>query len=703
ALAVARHSGGKKVPVALQRMRAEDLLGAVFPAQLMCQDNQVGPIVIPDHPLVNETLHDCLHEAMDLTGLQEVIEKIGREEIRTVAVDTPVPSAMAHEILNANPYAFLDDAPLEERRARAVSLRRVDPWMDGELGRLDVAAIEEVCDQAWPDVRDADELHDFMLSVGLLPVGEEPDWADWARQLIDAGRTTRLSWVIEPAGETHQAYIAAERLALVRLVLPGAVAEPELRLPEWLKEIPASAEEATRKIIHGWIEALGPTTASQLSRRLGIPASKIETALLALESDGVVLRGQFTVLRGEEIEWCDRVLLSRIHRLTLGRMRKEIEPVSAADFMKFLLAWQHVTFDNQLRGRDGVLEVVRQLQGLELPAPAWEQHILPARIKDYDPAHLEELCLAGVITWGRLRLNDDPQGAQTGERILKRRKRRWLVPTRTAPIAFLLRDELEFFLEGAIPGWEEAAGLSPAAREVGQYLAHRGASFLADIARGTGLLKVKAEEALWQLVAQGFATGDGIAGLRILLTPETKRKGRRRRLRVISGGRTAERMMPVGRWSLWREQENATTVDAEKTVEHRAWQLLRRYGVMFRDLLGRESYAPSWRRLVSVYRRLEARGEIRGGRFVNGFVGEQFALPEAIEQLRAERRSKDRAEPTMISSADPLNLAGILTPGARISRYSNQVIVYQNGAPVDVGLLGAVISRRQPKDVKTGE
>ncbi len=701
ALAVARHSGGKKVPVALQRMRAEDLLGAVFPEQVMCQDNQVGPVEIPDHPLVNETLRDCLYEAMDLAGLQEIIEKIGREEIHTVAIDTPAPSAMAHEILNANPYAFLDDAPLEERRARAVSLRRVDPRMDGELGRLDAAAIKEVCDQAWPDVRDADELHDFMLSVGLLPVGEQEEWTDWARQLIDSGRATRLSWATDLNGETQEAYVAAERLALVRLVLPTAVAHPELHLPEELMAFPAAEEEAVRRIIHGWIEAVGPTTASQLSRRLGISVSKIETALLALESDGVVLRGEFTGARGDEVEWCDRVLLSRIHRLTLGRMRKEIEPVSATDFMKFLLAWQHVALRTQLHGRDGVLEVIRQLQGLELPAPAWEQHVLSARIKDYEPAHLEELCLAGVITWGRLRLNDDPQQTQDANRPTQQRRRRLLVPTRTAPIAFLLRDELEFFLDGAVPAWQDALRLSPAAREVGQLLAQRGASFLADIARGTGLLKVKAEEALWQLVAHGFATGDGIAGLRILLTPDNKRKGRRGRLRIISGGRTVERMMPVGRWSLWREHPNVVPVETERVIEHRAWQLLRRYGVMFRDLLARESYAPSWRSLLAVYRRLEARGEIRGGRFVNGFVGEQFALPAAVERLRAERRAKESDEPVVISSADPLNLVGILTPGGRISPYSNQVIAYENGTHVDVGPLGAVLSRRQSRGVQT--
>jgi ATP-dependent helicase Lhr and Lhr-like helicase len=701
ALAVARHSGGKKVPVALQRMRAEDLLGAVFPEQTMCQDNRAGPVEIPDHPLVTETLHDCLHEAMDLPGLREILGKMDRGEIRTVAVDTPAPSPMAHEILNANPYAFLDDAPLEERRARAVSLRRVDPRLDAELGRLDEAAIREVCDQAWPAVRDADELHDFMLSVCVLPVEEQKTGSHLAQALIDSSRATRVTWSAEPAGEQRQAYVAAERLALARLALPPLIAEPEVRLQDVLMEVPASEEEATRKIVQGWIEVLGPTTVSQLSRRLGIRAAKIEAALLALESNGIVLRGDFTASGGEEIEWCDRVLLARIHRLTLGRMRKEIEPVSAPDFIKFLFAWQHVSPKTQLRGRDGILDVIRQLQGLELPAPAWEQYVLPARVKDYDPSDLEDLCLAGIVAWGRLQMNDDLAESGTDRILLKQRRRR-LVPTRTAPIAFLLRDELEFFLEGVVPAWEEAAGLSPMAREVGRYLEQRGASFLADIARGTGLLKVKTEEALWQLVAQGFATGDGIAGLRVLLIPETKRAGRRRRLRVISGGRAAERMMPVGRWSLWRERTHRIAVETEKIVEHRARQLLCRYGVVFRDLLARESCAPSWRSLLAVYRRLEARGEIRGGRFINGFVGEQFALPEAVDRLRAQRRSRDSQDPVVISSADPLNLVGILTPGGRISPYSNQVIAYQDGMPVDVGLLGAVLSRLQQLENRSG-
>jgi ATP-dependent Lhr-like helicase len=696
ALALMRYSGGKKVPMALQRMRAEDLLAAVFPAQVACQDNNPGPVEIPDHPLVNETLRDCLHEAMDLTGLEEIIGLIGSGAIQTIARDTPAPSPMAHEILNANPYAFLDDAPLEERRARAVSLRRVDPTLGRDLGQLDPEAIAEVCRQAWPEIRNADELHDFLLDTSLLPVEKASDWQPLAEQLIRNGRVTVASWPMND-NSVRQAYVAAERCDLVRRCLPEIAFMPPVSVPLGFEEKTTSEEEAYRKIIHGWMEALGPTTVSELNAMLGLPSSKIEIALIGLESEGVVLRGQFRSA-GEtaaEVEWCERRLLARIHRMTLGRLRKEIESVSAADFMKFLLSWQHVTPNTQLSGRDGILKVIGQLQGLQLPAPAWEQHVLSARVKDYDPADLESLCLGGWVAWGRLRFTEEPEDESAGQAKPGKRRRRVLMPTRSAPIAFLLRDELDFFLEGIVPSWEEAGGLSETAREVGRYLEQRGASFIADIARSTGLLKVKTEEALWQLVAHGFATGDGIAGLRVLLTPETKRNGRRHKLRVISGGRTPERLMPVGRWALWRHRGDANRMEADKLIEHWARQLLQRYGVVFRDLLARENGAPPWRNLLQVYRRLEARGEIRGGRFVTGFVGEQFALPDAVEALRAERRSQAAQEPLTISAADPLNLVGILNPGARISPHSNQVIAYRDGVPTEIGPLGAVISRLQ--------
>jgi ATP-dependent Lhr-like helicase len=690
ALALLRSNGGKKVPVAIQRMRAEDLLAAVFPEQVMCQDNHTGPVTIPDHPLINETLRDCLHEAMDSEGLKAIVARIERGEIQTLCVDTPAPSPMAHEILNANPYAFLDDAPLEERRARAVSLRRVDPWLDRELGQLDPAALQEVRDQAWPDVRNSDELHDFLLGVGVLPL-DHHEWAAFAESLVRKGRATVASWVADEEPKPKQAYVAAERWNWIRQILPRAQAHPVLNLPPHLNDTADDEQEVMRKIVHAWLEVMGPTTVAQLSAKLGLAASRIEAAMLGLENSGIVLRGQFS---GEtkDTEWCERGLLARIHRLTLGRRRKEIEPVSATEFMKFLISWQHAAPATRLRGRDGVLQVIRQLQGLELPAPAWEQYVLPARIENYDPADLEHLCLAGVVAWGRLR-SEIPDLDDVGAE--KKRRRNPRRPTRSAPIAFLLREERDYIVDAVTSPLEALSMLSPMARQVADYLATRGASFLSDIARGTGLLKVKAEESLWELVARGIATGDGIAGLRVLLTPDKKRHTRSRRLRLINGGQASERLMPLGRWSLWRTEKPADAVGQDQIAEQRARQLLRRYGVVFRELLLRENCAPSWRVLQQIYRRLEARGEIRGGRFVTGFVGEQFALPEAVDRLRAERRLQVVQEPIIVAAADPLNLVGILSVGARLSPYAHQTIAYDNGLAAEVGSLGSLRSKLQ--------
>jgi ATP-dependent helicase Lhr and Lhr-like helicase len=576
-----------------------------------------------------------------------------------------------------------------------VSLRRVDPWLGREFGRLDAAAIDEVRKQAWPEARNAEELHDLLLGVFLLPVGVRPDWHDLARDLIQSGRATVGAW-LSPAGE-HHAYVAAERADLIRLSLAGVSFSPPIELPLGFSETVASEEDGIKKIVQGWLEVSGPLTANELGSRLGIPANKIEAALIALESAGVVLRGEFTVkgATGGEVEWCDRVLLARIHRLTLGRMRREIEPVSPAEFMQFLLTWQHVTSETRLRGRDGVLEVIRQLQGLELAAPAWEQHVLPARLEQYDPADLEHVCLAGVVAWGRLRT--EANGAEPLSRAsnVAKKGRRLLAPARNAPLAFLLREELDVFLEATSLRFDHIDTLSAMALEVARFLERHGASFLTDIARGTGLLKIKVEEALWQLVAHGLATGDGVAGLRVLLTPDHKRVERRRSLRIISGGRSPERAMPVGRWSLWGHSSSADRPNNEALLERRARQLLERYGIVFRDLLAREMSMPPWRSLLGVYRRLEARGEVRGGRFVNGFVGEQFALPEAVDALRATRRRETEHSPVIVSAADPLNLVGIITPGARVSPYSNQAIAYRNGVVIDVGLLGELLSRLQ--------
>src|SRR5919198_3513695 len=646
ALAILRHQGGKRVPVAIQRMRAQDLLAAVFPAQLACQDNHTGPIDPPDHPLVNETIADCLHEAIDIDGLRELLAMIEQGRIRTLAVDTPLPSPMTHEILNANPYAYLDDAPLEERRARAVSLRRTDPDLAGGIGALDQAAIDEVCAQAWPDIRDREEFHDMLLSVGILPVAEAAAWEVYARELMQDGRVTVARWHLNGSRDSCAAYVAAERLHLVRLAVPGVILDPAIQSPPLRGRASAelSEEEALRLMVQGWVECLGPTTVGAVAARLGIAERRIQAVMLDLEASGVVLRGRFTPgSRVDAEEWCERGLLARIHRLTIGRLRREIEPVSAADFIRFLLRWHHVYPGTQLHGRGGVLQVIGQLQALELPAPAWEGHVLPARIARYDPSTLEGLCLAGLVSWGRLSVKTQTATVQIQPSIERngRRGLRSPAPTRAAPLAFALREDLPWLLHPAAVALDEAiSSLSAAAREVAVVLSQHGASFLNDIVRHTGHLPVQVEEALWELVACGLVTGDGIAGLRTLLLPELKRRSSRHLASQWRSGRVSARLIPVGPWSLLRTPwtNNPAPAEDDQRAEAMARQLLRRYGIMLRELLARESQAPAWRTLLGVYRRLEARGEIRGGRFVSGFIGEQFALPEAVDGLPALRR-----------------------------------------------------------------
>jgi len=685
ALALLRFSGGRKVPMPLQRMRAEDLLAAVFPAQLACGDNRVGPLEPPDHPLVQETVANCLSEAMDAEGLRAVLERIESGAIRTVAAETAAPSPMSHEILNANPYAFLDDAPLEERRARAVSLRRTDPDLAAGIGALDPEAIAEVRRQAWPDARDADEVHDALLTLGVLPESEAGEWQPWLEQLVTGGRVTRFG--VPP----HSKFVAAERLSLVRLAFPDAVFEPVLPEPPRSSRDLAVADAlaARREIVRGWMDSIGPTTAAALAERLGLPEPAVDGALAQLEADGCILRGTFTASAGGAVEWCERGLLSRIHRLTLGRLRREIEAVSPADFFRFLLAWQHVQPGTQLHGRDGVRHVIAQLQGLELPGPAWERDVLPARIAEYDPRDLEQLCLAGEVAWGRLAI----ASAGDGEEVANPPARRRAAPTRAAPLAFVLRADLPDLLAPAPDMEQVLAERSPAARAVLEYLGQRGASFLADIARGLGRLPTQVEEALWELVASGLVTGDGIAGLRTLLLPERERRPRRSHLRALPGGAT-RRLMPVGRWALLRDQADVIG-HADVVAERAARRLLLRWGVVFRELCARERSLPGWRALLYALRRLEARGEIRGGRFVHGFIGEQFALPEAVDTLRSVRRRAAQGETVVVAAADPLNLVGILTEGARVSPFSGLVIAYRDGVPIETGELGTVRSRLQ--------
>ncbi|MDR7547161.1 MAG: DEAD/DEAH box helicase, partial [Armatimonadota bacterium] len=568
-------------------------------------------------------------------------------------------------------------------------LRRTEPDLACRAGALDPAAIDEVRAQAWPDVRNADELHDVLLTLGLLPEGDAEPWAALAGEVVAGGRATVAQWTDE-RGDERRAYVAAERYRQARAVLPGARFEPEITHPLlWSGNTEPARDDVIRGIVQGWMQVVGPTTAAALAARLGLPVFDVAVALAALEGGGAVLRGRFTPDaaqaggEGADHEWCDRRLLSRIHRLTLGRLRREIDPVAPAEFMRFLFRWQHVQPGTQLHGRDGVAEVIGQLQGLELPAPAWEESILPSRVRLYDPADLEYLTLSGAVTWGRLTVG----GSEEGEE--KRPGRHRQMPGRSSPLAFTLREDLPVFFDLSRDLEDSLRGLSPAAGDVARFLAQRGASFLTDIVTGTRRMPSEVEEALWELVAHGVVSGDGVAGLRRLLQGGARRR-RQHRLRRPAGVRAHGRSLPVGRWALWRP---AADVRREEREQRIARQLLRRYGVVFRDLLFRERLAPPWRALVQIYRQWEAQGQIRGGRFVAGLSGEQFALPEAVEALRAVRRAPEDSDVVVISSADPCNLIGVILPGTRVPVSSGLAIAFKNGIPAEVAPLGALLSR----------
>jgi ATP-dependent Lhr-like helicase len=727
-LAVPRFRGGAKIAAPLQRMESENLLAAVFPDQLACLEHIVGDREIPDHPLVKQTINDCLTEAMDIDGLEEVLRKIENGEIRCIARDLPEPSPLASEILNARPYAFLDNAPLEERRTQAVYTRRASErnGSDG-LGILDAAAIEKVRREAWPEATDADELHDALMLLGVMTEEEiqqtlstrKPANCETAERLVMTlvadKRAARLILapssskdreVLECAGppalsngernsekrqsagalqdagaadsprkdrEAKAFWIAAERLPMVEAIYANLVVEPALTLPDSMRGKVWERADAIRELVRGRMEVAGPVTAGELMDLLSLSRSEIDTALLALEAEGFVLRGKFQPDATEQ-EWCDRRLLARIHRLTIDRLRAEIQPVSPQDFCRFLLAWQRVDPEHRVEGPEGLQAVLEQLDGCELPLAAWESAVLAARVNDYDPEWLDRLCFSGRIGWGRLSPPQNP-------------KARTFAPLRTSPIALYRRENLDDWLH--LARTDLGAELSSDTQTVLDALRRGGALFFSEIVRRTGLLPSQIEEALSQLAALGFVTSDSFDGLRALLVPSDKRptfgrnEGKRRRKTNLASIEFA------GRWSLLRAQIPSQTcgngADArlrDAAVEKFARVLLHRYGVVFRRLLERETFATTWYELGRIYRRWEARGEIRGGYFVGGVSGEQFALPEAIGLLRSIRKAPPNRDLITLSAADPLNLQGILTPGPRIASLTANRILFRDGFPL---------------------
>lgn len=663
ALALVRFRNGKKIPPPVLRMLSEDLLAAVFPDAAACQDNLGGrDIELPDHPIVNEAMKDALTEAVDLDGLITVLQAMESGDLECLAIDTPLPSPFSHEILNANPYAFLDDAPLEERRARAVEMRRVLPEsVLQSVGKLDAAVIADVQQQAWPDVRNADELHDALQTFIALPEAWRLDeqrttatWQPFFQELVTAGRAGIAIY------QQQRWWFAVEKTETFKAIYPEA---------KWLQTLASieqktlEREQALLEMARAWVQHLGPTTARELSELLQVTTTDIDQALLKLEASGLILRGHFSA-QGEQVtEWCERRLLARIHRLTLGKLRKEIEPVSAAQFMRWLTAWQHVAPGTQLRGEQGVLEAVRQLQGFEMPANAWERQILARRVVDYDADMLDRLCLTGVIGWGRLSPHPATQPESVALTESEGRAKR-VIPTSVAPITFFVREESDWMVSSSksCTQEEETNGLSSIAQAIYAYLQQKGASFFADIVRGAGQLQAEVEGGLWELVAAGRITADGFDNLRALIDPRRRLDKRRRHGRLRHN---------TGRWSLLHTEDRG---DESKRMEAVCWMLLKRYGVVFRDLLAREKNLPRWRELLQALRRLEERGEIRGGRFVSGFLGEQFALPYAVDALRAARKLAHEEEVLTLSAVDPLNLVGIILPGARVAAISGKKV-----------------------------
>jgi ATP-dependent Lhr-like helicase len=668
ALALLRFRNGQKVPPYLQRMQADDLLAAVFPEAAACQENIVGDIHIPDHPLVREAMKDALTEAMDLEGLKRVLADIAGARIQCRALDTPAPSAFSHEILNANPYAYLDDAPLEERRARAVEMRRALPEAVLEqIGRLDPAAIAQVRQEAWPDVRDLDELADALVTLVALPEtfvtpGSESVKACWG------GYFNALASERRAARALHDGvarWVVAEKLRTFLAAFPDSQLENDVAK---LDGSAPSREDAIFEIVRSWMGYLGPVTADSLAQAHGLPAAEVEAALLRLEASGAVLRGHFTELGSTE--WCDRRLLARIHRLTLGGLRAQIAPVTPSEFMRWLLDWQHLTPGTQAQGERGLLEVIRQLQGFEIPASSWEAQVLARRVARYDPKLLDQLSLTGSIGWGRISPHPattatlDQPGNGGGHKLATRR----VAPSSVAPIAFFVREDADWMMLRHPDASAAAAGLSHAGRQVLEFLRLRGASFFADIVRGTERLKAEVETGLWELVAAGLVTADGFDNLRALIDPK-RRAGQGR-------GKTSRPRHSTGRWSLLF---SGSPVERPRAAEVICKILLERYGVVFRELLTRESFDVKWRELLLAFRRLEDRGEVRGGRFVDGFQGEQFALPVAVESLRALRNIGPRNQTVTLSAADPLNLTGIIIPGERVPALSGRRVVLRDG------------------------
>ncbi|WP_149088201.1 DEAD/DEAH box helicase [Pseudomonas prosekii] len=676
ALALPRYTGGRKVAPQIQRIKSEDLIANVFPDQIACVENLAGEREVPEHPLVEQTLDDCLHEAMDAEGWLTLLRRMERGEVRLISRDLPAPSPLAAEILSARPYTFLDDAPLEERRTQAVLNRRwTDPQSTDDLGALDGEAIQAVRDEAWPAPTRVDEMHEALMSLACITEAEaqvNPQWREWLDALAASGRASRLQ-----INQEQSVWLALERLTLLQAVYPQAKLSPPLQALRGFDEV-WEADEALLEVIRARLSAFGPLPLPAIAEPLGLASNDVSQALARLESEGYVLRGQFTP-GAEQDEWCERHLLARIHRYTVKRLRREIEPVALQDFMRFLFDWQHLSSTTQGQGSAVLPSIISQFEGYPAAASAWDSDILPARLKDYSASWLDDLCRSGKLVWTRLTTRS--KSASTA--------------LRSTPILLLPRSQVGLW--SGLTEQTPVSELSPKTQKVFEALSQHGALFFDELIHEAHLLRAELEIALQELVGAGLVNADSFAGLRALITPASKRQQRssRRGRGAFVGG-----MDDAGRWALLRRGAPAPIIDNQRpaptpheTLEHIAMTLLRRYGVVFWRLLEREAdWLPSWRELLRTFHRLEARGEIRGGRFVSGLAGEQFALPEAIPLLREVRRRPHDGSLVAVCGVDPLNLAGTLLPGAKVPALASNRLVYRDGLPAAAVIAGKQIN-----------
>jgi ATP-dependent Lhr-like helicase len=648
---VLRFRNGRRNPPPIQRMESDDLLAAVFPQAAACQDNIVGPIEIPDHVLVRQTIDDTLHEALDIDGVRELLEHIEAREVRVHCRDTTEPSVLAHEIITARPYAFLDDEETQNRRTNAVHLRRGLPQLAADLatiGALDPEAVERVHAEITPIPETADDLHDLLSSTLLLRPRHE--WSRLWMELMERGRGRVVGnhgvelWTTTEAFSDACDAVGGEHTAIVR-------------------------------VLRGHLELSGVTTADALSSATTLPADEVAVGLVALQREGFAMQGRYCA-GATGPEWVARRLLARMHGYSKRSRRQAFEPVTAQDFMRFLLRWQHVAPDAQLAGQAGLIAVLEQLQGFEAAAGVWEPELFRRRLRQYEPAWLDALCHAGEVAWLRLTPRECDEVATPSPAA---------APSRATPTAVVLRADLRWLLSAARGSAEATPSANGATAEVLEVLRQRGACFATDLSIATRRMPEDVERALWDGVARGLVMCDGFAAIRALILSKARRgpvsvASRPWRFSRLRRGEAATSAV-AGRWSVVPAVES--DMDRHDLAEAVAEQLLNRWGVLFRDLAVRDGLRLPWREVQWALRRLEDRGLVRGGRFVAGFSGEQYALPLAMEQLARVRKTPRAQERVVVNATDPLNLVGLIVPGDTIPAVRTNQVTYIDGLPLD--------------------